>query len=225
MQLFDRLFTGQRPRLVKDGVAAYQRGDYVEAERWFRLAAAQGIAVAQFNLGSMFATGQGVVQDYAEAEKWFRLAAAQGNADAQCSIGVMYFNGYGVAEDSAEAAKWYRLAAAQGNMDAQVRLGSMHDMGQVAAPEYPEVAESSSSAMNTHQRRILIVVAVFISGVMLYPPFHYPRESNSSGLRHGYAWLLNDGWGRVEIGLLLVQLLVVGVVGLIAYVLCADERK
>ena len=84
--------------------------------------------------------------------------------------------------------------------------------------------------MNTHQRRILIAVATIIAGMMLYPPFYYPRypeTSSHSGtpVRHGYDWLLSDGWGRVEVDLLLVQFLVVGVIGLIAYVLCADKKQ
>jgi len=36
--------------------------------------AEQGEAAAQFNLGLMYATGQGVPQDDAEAAKWFRRA-------------------------------------------------------------------------------------------------------------------------------------------------------
>ena len=56
--------------------------DYAEAIRWYRLAAAQGDADAQFNLGLMFEKGQDVAKDKAEAIRWYRLAAAQGDADA-----------------------------------------------------------------------------------------------------------------------------------------------
>ena len=35
---------------------------------------------AQFNLGSMYARGQGVAQDYDEAVKWFSNAADRGDA-------------------------------------------------------------------------------------------------------------------------------------------------
>jgi hypothetical protein len=41
-----------------------------EALKWLRLAAAQGDAEAQNNLGSMYGSGRGVPQDYAEALKW-----------------------------------------------------------------------------------------------------------------------------------------------------------
>ena len=64
--------------------------DYAEAVKWFRLAADQGNATAQYNLGLMYDKGQGVPQNYAEAVKWYRLAADQGNAVAQFNLGVMY---------------------------------------------------------------------------------------------------------------------------------------
>ena len=41
--------------------------NYAEAVKWYRLAADQGDARAQFNLGFMYGTGQGVPQNYAEA--------------------------------------------------------------------------------------------------------------------------------------------------------------
>jgi len=38
--------------------------------------------VAQFNLGLMYAKGQGVAQNYIQAYMWETLAAAQGNEKA-----------------------------------------------------------------------------------------------------------------------------------------------
>ena len=52
--------------------------DDAEAVRWYRLAADQGHAKAQYNLGVMYDNGDGVPQDYAEAVSWYRLAADQG---------------------------------------------------------------------------------------------------------------------------------------------------
>ena len=60
-----------------EGMAAFERGDYETALRELRPLAEQGDASAQFNLGFMYGTGQGVSQDYAEAARWFRLAAEQ----------------------------------------------------------------------------------------------------------------------------------------------------
>ena len=50
----------------------------------------QGDAFAQYDLGVMYANGQGVPQDYAQAVAWYRKAADQGNAAAQTNLGVMY---------------------------------------------------------------------------------------------------------------------------------------
>jgi uncharacterized protein len=115
---------------VSAGLAAYVRADYPEAVRWFRLAAGQGNAFAQYSLGFMYDNGEGVPENDAEAVRWYRLAADQGDADAQLNLGVMYDDGEGVPENNAEAVRWYRLAADQGDADAQLNLGVMYDDGE-----------------------------------------------------------------------------------------------
>jgi TPR repeat protein len=79
-----------------------------------RTKAEQGDSAAQFNLGVMYAKGQGVGQDYMEAAKWYRKAAEQGYAPAQCKLGTMYFQGHGVTQDYAEAVRWFHKAAEEG---------------------------------------------------------------------------------------------------------------
>ena len=110
---------------VHQWARAFSR-DEAEAVRWYRLAADQGNAGAQLNLGFMYASGEGVLKDEAEAVRWYRLAADQGNARAQSNLGVMYASGEGVLKDEAEAVRWYRLAADQGNARAQFNLGFMY---------------------------------------------------------------------------------------------------
>ena len=53
-------------------------GDYVQAAKWYRLAAEQGHVEAQYKLAYMYGAGLGVRQDEAEAAKWYRLADQQG---------------------------------------------------------------------------------------------------------------------------------------------------
>ena len=48
-----------------------------EATRLYRLAAEQGHATAQYNLGWCYANGTGVAQDYRAAMAWYRRAAEQ----------------------------------------------------------------------------------------------------------------------------------------------------
>ena len=58
-----------------------------------RVRAEAGDAVAQYDLGVMYANGLGVPEDDAEAMRWYRLAADQGHADAQVNLASMYFTG------------------------------------------------------------------------------------------------------------------------------------
>ena len=115
---------------LEDGVAAYEKGDYATALRLLRPIADQGDAGAQYNLGLMYANGQGVPQDYAAAVNWYRKAAEQGDNGAQVNLGLMYDNGQGVQQDYATAMSWYRKAAEQGYAPAQNNLGVMYDNGE-----------------------------------------------------------------------------------------------
>ena len=54
----------------------------VNAARWYRLAADQGLSAAQFILGSMYTVAQGVPRDFVRAHMWLNLAAAQNYEDA-----------------------------------------------------------------------------------------------------------------------------------------------
>ena len=58
----------------------------VEAAAWYRQAAAQGLADAQFNLGNLHHKGR----DEAEAVRWFRAAAEQGHLAAEYNLGVLF---------------------------------------------------------------------------------------------------------------------------------------
>ena len=99
------------------------------AVRWFRLAAEQGLAVAQHNLGSLYAKGRGVPQDDAKAAHWFRLAAEQGLPISQGAMGYMYMHGRGVTNDDVEAVRWLRPAAQQGRANSRLNLGIMYATG------------------------------------------------------------------------------------------------
>ena len=97
------------------GFDAAQRGDYATALREFRPFAEQGNARAQYNLGVMYANGQGVSKNNKTALKWYRLAAEQGVTRAQTNLGFMYGNGHGVPQDNVLAHMWYNIAASSGD--------------------------------------------------------------------------------------------------------------
>jgi TPR repeat protein len=60
-----------------------------EAVKWYRLAADQGEASAQHNIGHMYARGDGVPESRVDAYFWWNLAAAQGLADAKTNKAVI----------------------------------------------------------------------------------------------------------------------------------------
>jgi len=128
----------------EQGFDAARAGDYDTALREFRLAAEQGLDVAQYNLGILYYSGQGVRQDYHEAYRWIRKAAEQGHASAMYNLGVMHFNEQGVnprwlsvwplslitrSSNFREAARWYEAAAHRDHAGAQYYLATLYRDG------------------------------------------------------------------------------------------------
>lgn len=77
--------------------------------------AESGDALAQSDLGLLYAIGKDVQQDHKRALYWYELAANQGHALAQRNLGMAYFHGLGVPQNYKQAYIWLSLAAANGN--------------------------------------------------------------------------------------------------------------
>ena len=113
------------------------RPNYVEAIRWYRVAAESGdakfkaqfvikthgfefgdvevsIVESQYQLGKFYQRGQRVPQDYSEAIQWYRKAGEHGHRLAQFNLGQMYALGQGMLRDYVQAHMWLNLAAARG---------------------------------------------------------------------------------------------------------------
>ena len=73
----------------EDGMAAYNRGDYLPAMRLFRQLAEQGNARAQTALGVMFRKGEGVPKNPLRARMWFSLAAKRGDVGARAGLSTL----------------------------------------------------------------------------------------------------------------------------------------
>lgn len=79
---------------------------YSEAEKWFRLAAAQNDLDAKWNIGNIYQRGAGgIPKHFAEAEKWYLSAANQGHIRSQYTLAAAYRQGDGVDRDVHEAAR------------------------------------------------------------------------------------------------------------------------
>ena len=56
--------------------------DFAKAIHWYTLAADQGYAWAQYQLGRLYFSVKGVKQDFVQAYMWLNLAAGQGVQEA-----------------------------------------------------------------------------------------------------------------------------------------------
>lgn len=152
-------FCGAHAGPVEDADAAYARGDYATALRFYQPLAEDGFYGAQFVLGTMYQAGRGVPQNSIEAVQWYRKAAEQGFSFAQFNLAVMYTKGEGISEDDGEAAKWMRRAADQGHLFAQTILGGLYASGKGVPQDYVEAykwynlaASGSTIASNRRNR-------------------------------------------------------------------------
>ena len=100
-----------------------------------------GDAVAQYQMGRICETGNGVEQNYGKAFEYYSKAAAQGLAAGQYALGFCYSEGRGVAQDYGQAVQWYMKAAAQGEAAAQYALGSCYYSGKGVAQDYGQAAK------------------------------------------------------------------------------------
>ncbi len=108
-----------------EGLAAYERGDYVAAMVIFKQLALEGDALSQLYVGSMYERGEGVATNIREAIRWYQSSAAQGNVDAQMNLAEIYSAGDLVAQDLVQTCLWWMLAAEQGESSAVNSLASL----------------------------------------------------------------------------------------------------
>jgi TPR repeat protein len=109
--------SGQAEAQFRVGLSLLTNGsDMPLAAQWFTKAAAQGLADAQFYLGSMHASGVGVPADDREAVALFRRAAEQGHRDSMVTLGAMLIQGRGpdIAVPAFRTTEVERLRAAVG---------------------------------------------------------------------------------------------------------------
>src|SRR3954464_12439116 len=119
---------------VKEGVEAWQAGNFGAAVKEWRPLADQGDADAQFNMGQAYKLGRGVpAADLRIAQSWYEKAAQQGHAQARANLGLILFqNG-----ERQRALPWIRKAAEDGDPRAQYVLGTALFNGDVVAKDWP----------------------------------------------------------------------------------------
>jgi len=133
---------------ANDNLAAvqYSRGivanDFDEKERWFRKAANQGFAPAQYTLAGAYLEGiADVSKNEEEGVNWIRLAAEQEYAPAQLLLSICYSEGMGgIRRSNEDAVKWLRKSADQEFALARFILGDCYENGRLVEQDSKEAA-------------------------------------------------------------------------------------
>ena len=98
--------------------------DTQKALEYYTVAAAQGLAIAQCNLGKMYMKGEHCPKDLTKARELMESSAEQGHGLAQYYLATMLRD-----EDPVEARRLLKLAAAKDIQKAQYLLGTFFEHG------------------------------------------------------------------------------------------------
>lgn len=94
--------------------------NFIDAMRWYRIAATHHHREAENNIGALYEGGLGVQQDSTQAARWYQLASDGGLARAQYQLALLYLSGQGVKRDAMRAGELMRAAAGGGDAQAQM---------------------------------------------------------------------------------------------------------
>ncbi|MBI3897166.1 MAG: sel1 repeat family protein [Gammaproteobacteria bacterium] len=139
----------------REGVSYYEDGDYAAAMNAWSGPASNGHARAQFNLGVIYAVGQGTPVNLARAIYWWEEAAEHGHVGAQFNLGLLYAHGQGVDKDISKARDWWQRAADGGDAAAQFQLGVLAATGEGEPQNLLEAAHWwQMSAAQGHEQAV-----------------------------------------------------------------------
>ena len=103
--------------------------DLKSAAYWYRKAAEQGDAEAQYDVYEFYRNGKGVEKDLKEAIRWLEMAANGGYAFAMEVMGDCCLRGVGVPKRETEAFQWYQKAVEHGSVSAMQSLARCYEEG------------------------------------------------------------------------------------------------
>ena len=179
------------------GLDYYDREDYAEAARWWRLAAENYSSAssyteeAAYRLGDLYYRGWGVPEDNAEAEKWLRRGAEHGSSQNQFDLGKRYYHGWGVKEDKSEAVKWWRLAVGgrhepgtPGTIGAAWYLGEFYQGGGDPAEAAEWFRRAAEQRYVNEEGKYLVCAANYRLGELHYEGRGVPQDHAEAAKRY-----------------------------------------
>ncbi|MFZ0479751.1 MAG: GAF domain-containing protein [Terriglobales bacterium] len=115
-----------------------------------RKMAEQGNPEAQFLLGTLYRSGDGVLQNDNQAVDWFQRAADQGYVRALSALGSSYWSGRGVPQDYSKAYFWYELALAEGDQNSKALLEGLST--QLTSEQVANIRQQAEAWLHAHNQ-------------------------------------------------------------------------
>lgn len=103
-----------------------------------------GNSEAEFDVGLMYLTGDGIAKDAEQALSWLLKAANHEVIDAQYNAALMYLTGDGIDANTEQAFVWMTKAALNNRVDAQYNLGLMYDKAHEADKSFTWLAKAAA---------------------------------------------------------------------------------
>jgi TPR repeat protein len=129
LALVGPVHAGNEDSAFREGLSAFNAGNYARAFTLWQPLAAAGDARAQEGLGYMYYSGRGVARNTRHAAEYFYRAADQGDPTAQLFLALMHFTSDGVPRSASLAMMWSELAMDGGQDDAyEIRGKIMQSM-------------------------------------------------------------------------------------------------
>ena len=113
----------------REGVAAYDKGDFAAAFKIWLPLAQQADLAAMRNVALLLREGKGTTRDPVRALWFYEEAGAKGFALAQVNAAFMHLEGDGVPKNLEAAAFWFHAGARAGSPIAQYNLAVMYERG------------------------------------------------------------------------------------------------
>lgn len=107
---------------------------------------------AQYELGTLYYTGQEVETNLELGANWFLKSAQQGLSKAQLAIGRCYFYGRGMPRDKEQGVGWYYEAALNDNVEAINALAECFYLGDGVEKNHREAIKWYSKAAANGER-------------------------------------------------------------------------
>jgi TPR repeat protein len=210
---------------LRYGMDSYKSGDKTTAVEALSFAAKNGSAGAQWKLGSMYATGDGVTRDDYQAFKLFSDVAAHANDDdgrrrdqatpyvtsAWTKLGSFFRKGIpnsDVKADPGRAREYFWRAAYFGDADAQMNLAAMFYNGEGGERDLIQAAKwanLSADKGDPAAKDLLIEISLELTKT------HLDSPDQPDGIHQAAKWAkLGADYGSVDAQALYGHILFVG---------------